>query len=136
MLHTIPQKNDNLFLPGDTLFLKYEGEDDRTFMVSDSVGRRVSVPKKRNVPTPFLDPTAQPLIPAYRLLALAFVGLAPAGLLTLILAPLAGLWALWMLSTRPLSPADNLRVVVVWGLAAGLLAIAIPLSKLFLVHYI
>ena len=135
MSNIIPQKN-NLFPPGEPLFLKYEGEDDRTFLVSSRAGRRVSVPKKRSVPTPFIDPAMQPLIPAYRLLVLAFVGLAPAGLFTLVLAPLAGLWALWMLLTRPLSTADTLRVVIVWGLAAGLFALAIPLSKLFLVHII
>ena len=62
MLHTIHQKIDNLFSPGDTLFIKYEGEDDRDYLVSSRSGRRVSVPKKRSVPAPFIDPAAQPLI--------------------------------------------------------------------------
>jgi len=66
------------------------------------------------------------------LLALAFLGLAPAGLGTLVLAPLAVLWALAMLTTRSLSRSDTIRVIVVWGIAAGLLGIAIPISALLM----
>jgi hypothetical protein len=63
---------------------------------------------------------------------LAFLGLAPAGLGTLVLAPLAALWALTLAISHPLSRENTIRVAVAWMLAAGLLAIAIPLSKLFL----
>jgi hypothetical protein len=36
--------------------------------------------------------------------------------------------------SRPLSREDTIRVAMVWVIAAGLLAIAVPLSRLFLVH--
>ncbi len=62
----------------------------------------LTIPKNRSIPKPFVDKPPQPLTPAFRLLAWAFVGLAPAGLGTLVLAPGRVLWALAMLLTRPL----------------------------------
>jgi hypothetical protein len=112
--------------------LKYESEDDRVYVLSD--GSRVSfiVPKNRDTSEPLSDHRSQPLAPAFRLLGMAFLGLAPAGLCTLGLAPLAALWAMAVLLTRPLSRADRIRVLVVLVVAAVLLGIAIPLSRLFL----
>jgi hypothetical protein len=92
----------------------------------------LTVPKNRAIPKPFIDQPSQPLTPAFHLLAAAFVGLAPAGLGTLVLAPLAALWALAMLITRPLTRDDRVRVLAVWGVSAGLLGLAIPMSALFL----
>jgi hypothetical protein len=92
----------------------------------------LTFPKSRSVPKPFLDQPSQPLTPAFHLLAAAVVGLAPAGLGTLVLAPLAALWALVMLISRPLTRGDRRRVFVVWGVSAGLLGLAIPISALFL----
>jgi len=132
MSNALPQNNDGLLKPEQTLILGYEGEDDQTFLVSDLHGTHLSVIKNRNVPEPFLDQPPQPLIPAFRLLALAFLGLAPAGLGTLVLAPLAALWGLAILISRPLTPGDRIRVFIVWGIAAALLGIAIPMSRLFL----
>jgi hypothetical protein len=118
--------------PSRALILKYEGENDDSFFVSSSDSLRLEIPKNRAIPKPFLDKPAQPLTPAFHLLALAFIGLAPAGVGTLILAPLAALWALIMLITRPLTGADKKRVVIIWGISALLLAIAIPMCKLLL----
>ena len=132
MPHALPQNIDDLFKPDRTLILRYEGEDDQSYFVSGADGARLTVPKNRNVPKPFLDQPSRPLTPAFRLLAAAFVGLAPAGLGALVLAPLAALWALAMLFTRPLTRDDRKRVVAVWGIAAGLLGLAIPMSALFL----
>ena len=132
MAHALPQNIDDLLKPDRTLILRYEGEDDQSFFVSDAGGAQLTVPKKRAVPKPFFDQPPQPLTPAFRLLAAAFVGLAPAGLGALVLAPLAVLWALAMLFTRSLSRDDRIRVIVVWGIAAGLLGLAIPMSALFL----
>jgi hypothetical protein len=132
MSSAYPQNNIEPLKPVRTLILKYEGEDDGSFFVSGADGVRLAVPKNRNIPKPFIDKPRQPLTPAFRLLALAFVGLAPAGLGTLVLAPLAALWALAMLITRPLSRGDRRRVIVIWGISAGLLGLAIPLSLLFL----
>jgi hypothetical protein len=127
------QKNiDAPMNPDRTLILRYEGENDQSFLVSGLHGAHVSAPKNRNVPSLFLDQPSQPLTPAFRLLALAFLGLAPAGLGTLVLAPLAALWALAMLTTRSLNRSDTMRVIVIWGIAAGLLGIAIPISALLM----
>ncbi len=92
----------------------------------------MTVPKNRAIPKPFIDQPSQPLTPAFRLLAVAVVGLAPAGLGTLVLAPLAALYALAMLITRRLTRDDRRRVLVVWGISAGLLGLAIPMSALLL----
>lgn len=112
--------------------LKYETEDDQVYVLSDGSAAPLIVPKNRNTPEPSLGQRPQPLAPAFRLLGVAFLGLAPAGLCTLVLAPLAALWAIALLLTRPLSRADRMRVLIVLGIAAALLGLAIPLSRLFL----
>jgi hypothetical protein len=117
--------------PIHLLTLNYESEDEQSLFVSLPDGERLAVPKNRAAPKMFPDKPARPLTPAFRLLGMAFFGLAPAGLGTLVLAPLAALWALIILINRPLTPTDKKRVIVVWGIAAILLGIAIPLSKLF-----
>jgi hypothetical protein len=132
MPNSLPEKNDNFLNQDKTLILMYSAEDDHSLFVSCHDGTLLTVPKNRNIPQPFPDQPTQPLTPVFRLLALAFVGLAPAGLGALVLAPLAGLWALVILITRPLSPGDQKRVMIVCGIAVILLGIAIPISKLFL----
>ena len=126
------QKNNEQSEQERTLILMYSGEDDQFILVTGRNGASLSVPKNRNVEKHPVDHSSKKLTPAFRLLALAFLGLAPAGLGTLVLAPLAALWALVIWVTHPLPRPDTLRVVIIWGLAAGLLAIAIPLSRLFL----
>jgi hypothetical protein len=126
-----PHKTDVLLKPEQTLNLRYKGEDDQSYWASASDGTCVTIPKNRRIPQPFHDKTLEPLTPAFRLLALAFVGLAPAGLGTLVLAPLAVLWAMLILITRPLSSRDKKRVMIVCGIAVVMLWIAFPLAKLF-----
>jgi len=132
MQNALPQNMDNLLTSDRSLSLRYEGEDDQSYIVSRTNGARLTIPKNRSVPKPFVDKPPQPLSPAFRLLVAAFIGLAPAGLGTIVLAPLAVLWSLAMLLTRPLNRSDRKRLVVVCVIAAVLLAIAIPLSELFL----
>jgi hypothetical protein len=132
MSGTIGQNAGPLIKPNQALLLKYVGEDDQSYFVSDPDGARLTVPKNRGVPKPFIDKPTHPLTQAFRLLAAAFVGLAPAGLGTIVLAPLAVLWALAVFFTRRLSPTDRKRAFVVCVVAAALLALAIPLSELFL----
>jgi hypothetical protein len=126
MPSTLPQNLEGLLQRDETLILRYAGEDDGSLFVSSPDGTVFRLPKNRSS-----DQQPQPLYPAFRLLALAFVGLAPAGLGTLVLAPLATLWALAMLITRHLSQGDRARVRVVWGIAILLLGLAIPLSTLY-----
>ena len=135
MQHSLLHSNNNPLEPDQTSSLKYEGEDDQSFFVSSDNSACLTIPKNRSIPNPFVDQPAQPLTPAFRLLAWAFVGLAPAGLGTLVLAPAAALWVLAMILTRPLIRADRIRVFVVWGIAAMLLGIAIPVSTLVLAHF-
>ena len=132
MENAVKQKNNDQLEPEQALILSYTGEDDQSFLVASQNEARLRVPKNRNVQKTLIERPSRELKPAFRLLALAFLGLAPAGLGTLVLAPLAALWALVIWVTHPLPRADTFRVVIVWGLAAGLLAIAIPLSRLFL----
>jgi hypothetical protein len=73
--------------------------------------------------------------PVFRLLLVGFLGLAPAGLGALVLAPLAALWALAIFFTHRLDRADRIRLTVALGMAAGLLAIAIPMGRLFLARF-
>jgi hypothetical protein len=113
------------------MILRYEGEDDQSFFVTDADGARLSIPKNRAVPEPF-PAKSSPLAPVFRLLLWAFIGLAPAGLGALILSPLAALWAILLWITRPLTRGDRKRVLVILGTAAILFAVAVPLSKLFL----
>ncbi|MGD0173191.1 MAG: hypothetical protein ABSC61_01960 [Anaerolineales bacterium] len=127
------RQNSNNFLSNDrSLLLRYESEDDQSYIVSRTDGARLTIPKNRGVPKPFVDKPPQPLTPAFRLLVADFLGLAPAGLGTIVLAPLAVLWSLAVLLTRPLNQNDRKRVVAVCAIAAVLLALAIPLSELFL----
>jgi len=121
---------------GRSLILKYEGEDDHSFYVSRHNAARLSVPKNRNVPKAFQDQSLQPLTPANRLLAWAFVGLAPAGLGTIVLAPLAALSATIIAISRPMTRNDRKRVLVIWGISVLLLAVAIPISMTLLAHFI
>jgi hypothetical protein len=132
MQNVLPQNMDNLLTSDRSLILRYEGEDDQSYIVSRTNGARLTIPKNRSVPKPFVDKPPQPLSPAFRLLVAAFIGLAPAGLGTIVLAPLAVLWSLAMVFTRPLYRSDRKRVVAVCAIAVVLLALAIPLSELFL----
>ena len=112
--------------------LTYQREDDRVYILSDGAEELLLVPKNRDVPEAFLHPQTGPLTPAFSLLALAFLGLALAGLGTIILAPLAMLWTLYVCFTRRLDRADHIRAAIILGISAGLLGFAIPLSLLFL----
>ncbi len=132
MLNSLSPTCFEMTLPSRSLILKYEGEDELAFQVSGDNWDCLSVPKNRHVPKALPDRSAHLFKPVFRLIALAFLGLAPAGLGTLVLAPLAALWALALAVSQPLSRENAIRVAIVWALAVGLLALAIPLSKLFL----
>jgi hypothetical protein len=118
--------------PDQASFLKYEAEDRQVYILSDRTGSILRVPKNRTeAPTPREAETGH-FAPAYILLSAAFLGLAPAGLGTLVFAPLAMLWALGIAVFRRPGRAATNRIAVVWGLAALMLLAAIPLSLEFL----
>jgi hypothetical protein len=132
MRETMAKNPNSPIKPDRASGLRYESEDEGTYIVSDDSGARLRVPKKRGVSESALDRSSSPITPVSRLLLAAFFGLAPAGLGTLVMAPPAMVWALALFFTRPLSRADRVRVMVVCGIAAVLLGIAIPASRLFL----
>jgi hypothetical protein len=118
----------SILRPEETSCLKYEGEDDHFYSVIDRNGAKIRVHKNRSVVEPSPHPSMDPLTPAFRLLAAAFLGLAPAGLGTLVLAPLALLWTIWTAVRFPPDRTGWIRIGMVWILAAILLILAVPLS--------
>lgn len=97
-------------------FLGYLGEDDRRYDVQTGAGLAVAVSKNRAVPLVYPPLTPSPLQPALRWLWWAFLGLLPAGLGTLLCAPVAAVVALRV--PQPLSQADRTRRrVVLWSAA-------------------
>lgn len=129
-----PVEDPRELLPEQMIGLKYAGEDGRAYFLIDRSGTRLQLPKNRNLPDPSRFAASHPLDPAFQLLAAAFLGLAPAGLGTLLFAPLALLWTVFITFRRPLGRADWIRTALVWGMAAGLLSLAIPMSLRFLEH--
>ncbi len=82
--------------------LIYQRENDQVYVLSDGSETHLVVPKNRTMPASFFYSQARPLTPAFRLLGLAVLGLAPAGLGTLLLAPLAVLWTVYVAFTQPM----------------------------------
>ena len=133
-LHSAPEdaaETGILLALEKTQSLKYISEDDCAYVVSEDGASDLIIPKSRSLSDLPLGQSLSPLTPVFRLLLVAFFGLAPAGLGALVFAPLAALWALAILATRRLGKADRIRVLVVWGMAAGMLGIAIPMFRLF-----
>ena len=112
--------------------LIYQRENDQVYVLSDGSETHLVVPKNRTMPASFFYSQARPLTPAFRLLGLAVLGLAPAGLGTLLLAPLAVLWTVYVAFTQPMKRADRIRAAIIMVLSIGLLGLAVPLSLLFL----
>jgi len=127
-----PSMDDAVILtPEQSACLRYESEDEQVYFLSGRDGTRLQVPKNRKDAEFVREPSSAAFSPAYRLLVAAFLGLAPAGLGTLVFAPLAMLWTIVIVLRFPLIRADRIRFAVVWLVAAVLLALAVPLSLHF-----
>jgi hypothetical protein len=135
MADALPPNIDGCIKTDEAPGIRYLSEDDQSYFVSGNNGPRLTVPKRRAVPGAAIGRSSSPMAPVFRLLLAGFLGLAPAGLGALVLAPLAALWALAIFFTRRLERADRIRLMAVLGMAAGLLAIAIPMSLLFLARF-
>lgn len=114
--------------------LEYKVENERVYVLSNGADLSLIVPKQRNMPESYLAEMPDPLRLAFRLILWAFLGLAPAGLGALALAPLAAACAAQLYFKPPLSQANRVRVAIVLALAAALLAVAVVLSYLFLLR--
>jgi len=112
--------------------LTYLGEDEQFYLLKDGKEEFLRMPKGRAIQESFHQVQVRPLTPVYRILAVAALGLAPAGLGTLLLVPLALAWTTWVILTRSLDKTDRKRAAIILGVCAGLLGVAIPLSLIFL----
>jgi hypothetical protein len=129
---------NDLVLPGgaerdseETCFFRYEREDDSVYYLTDRSGRRVTIEKNRSTSNPPPEKNTSIYSWPHRILLAAFLGLAPAGLGTLVLAPLALLWAGAESLIRQPGRTDRIRLIFVVLIAVALLAVAFPLSRLY-----
>lgn len=114
-------------------FLAYDGETDHLYYTQTADDLPLVVAKRRSVPQPYPPPDPTPLQPALRRLRWAALGLLPAGLGAVLLAPLA-MVSIWHASRQSLSSTDQKRARV-FLLLSGLIWMAgLVLATLFLLH--
>lgn len=118
----------------DDPFLAYQRESDRLYFVRTAGDLNAAVPKRRAVPEPYPPDGASPAAQATRWLGWAALGLLPAGLGTLVCAPLAIVAAARALR-RPLTTKEQARSRLVLGAASLLLTLSVALVFLFLLHF-
>jgi hypothetical protein len=114
-------------------FLAYLDETDHLYQVRNGPALAVTLPKYRAVPERYPPDRPKSIHRAYRFLALALLGLVPAGLGTLFLAPMAALTAFSAIGTK-LDRKNSFRAASVIVLAAVLWLVAIPLVLILVLH--
>jgi hypothetical protein len=117
-------------------YLEYKNENEALYVVSNGKDITLTVPKSRSVPETYPAKPADPLNLAFRWLGWAVIGLAPAGLGTLIFAPLAIFWALQAFLRRSLEPADQVRLALILVIGGILLVMALILNFLLVLHIV
>lgn len=117
-------------------FLAYQSETDHLYRVKSNLNLELIVPKGRAVVDTFPPTTKKPLDPAFGWLRWTVIGLLPAGIGTLFLAPVTAVRTLLIYFTNALSGADQVRMVVILLLTAVLWMAALFLSLLFVLHLI
>jgi hypothetical protein len=114
-------------------FFEYVGEEPTVYRVRD--GAEVEAFPKMFQPA---EPVTGELSPgarqAARYLRWALVGLLPAGLGALVLAPAAAL-AAWRELNRAVEPVDQRRALAILGQSAAALLAALPLVYLLWLHF-
>jgi hypothetical protein len=117
-------------------FLAYLNETAELYQVETAGELTLLVPKNRAIPEPYPPPpgTVRPLATAYRLLVLATIGLLPAGLGALILAPAAAASAL-RIWRQPSVGAVRARARVVFCLALAVWLAAVLMVFLLVLHF-
>jgi len=115
-------------------YLEYKDENEALYVVSNGGNIALTVPKDRSVPERYPLNVANPIQPAFRWLGWAVLGLAPAGLGTLIFAPLAVLQVLQAFLRYRLDHADQIRAVLILIIASILLMISFILTFLLIIH--
>jgi hypothetical protein len=117
-------------------FLAYQGETDDLYRVWSNLNLELIVPKGRAIVEKFPPTTKKPLAPAFGWLRWTAIGLLPAGIGALFLAPVTAVRTRLNYFTKSLSKADQMRVGIILFLTAVLWVTAILLSLLFVVHLI
>lgn len=114
-------------------FLAYLSETDDLYYVRNYAYASLPVPKDRNVPEVYPPKQPSPLLPAYNYLWLAILGMAFAGIGTLVFAPLAMLKAI-RINRRELTRPDRVRMRVIFLVSFLMLIPALVLFSIFITH--
>ncbi len=115
-------------------FLSYIEETDQVYFVRTRDYLSLTVPKYRGIPEGFPPARSETLVRAYRMLSWTVVGLVPAGLGTLVFAPLAIRLAASALR-QPLPKPDRVRARLIIALSMLFFAIALFLVWLLSAHF-
>lgn len=113
--------------------LGYLSESDLLYLVHTASGQLILTNKDRAVPERYPPVVNSPSEHRRRWLALALLGLPPAGVGTLVCAPIAAFLALRGLR-QPLTPVERRRAVTHLGLAVLMLILALALNVLLFLH--
>ncbi len=116
-------------------FLAYVDETGQVYFVRDEAYLSLVVPKDRGIPESYPPERPEALTKAYRWLGWSVLGLAAAGLGTLIFAPLAFRLAA-STSGQPLQKPDRVRARLAFWLSVLLSAISLSLAGLLVVHFL
>ncbi len=116
--------------------LEYKVENEQVYVISDGADSSFVIPKDRNIPEAYIPKSQRPLDKAFVMLGWAFLGLALAGLGTLIFAPLAIIQAWRIYQNELVSRMDQTRMAIVLIIAAILLMAALSIVYLFYLHLV
>ncbi len=116
-------------------FLAYSGETSVLYKIHTLAEFQFIHPKDRARVEPFPPIESPPARAAKNWLGWAVVGLIPAGLGTLVLAPLAMIAAIKLLR-QPVASIDHRRAWIVLGGAIVLWLIALIFSSIFILHLV
>ncbi len=114
-------------------FLAYLEETEQLYRVRNNSELVLTIAKDRAIPEKFPPHWSAPIRSGFRLMKWTILGLIPAGLGTLIFAPLTAFRALGALNQAP-SPSDRVRARVMLLSACLLFLIGLGLSYLFWIH--
>ncbi len=115
-------------------FLAYLAETDRRYVISFRDSRPISVPKARNDPEPYPPKHRTEAERAMRMMWWMIIGLAPAGLVTIILSPLALRHGIRSLRRESQDPEQHRLAWTAIFMALILGALGVFFSALLLLH--
>ncbi len=116
-------------------FLAYMNENGELYFVRNEEYESLAVPKDRSIPEIYPPQRPEALSKAYRRLGWAVLGLALAGLGTLVFAPLALRMAVTTLH-QPVDKPDRVRARLVIWLSILLFAVSLSLGWLVVIHFL